>query len=109
MQNWDKTGTRLGNLGSQSLVPVWVWFLALHPGPEPGPGPVPKVHPGTSICGSLLIVINTIHLMIGPVFTGLMSVRLSEELVSVEIGPLYALETSGKRRRFMVYHTEASR
>lgn len=59
-----------------------------------------------------LIVIGTSYLLIGPVFTGLMSVLLSEELGYVEIVPLYVLEINAKNARFIVDHidhTEASR
>jgi hypothetical protein len=59
-----------------------------------------------------LIVIGTSYLLIGPVFTGLMSILLSEELGYVEIVPLYDLEINAKNARFIVDHidhTEASR
>jgi hypothetical protein len=58
---------------------------------------------------SRLIVISTLHLLIRPVYTSLMSVLLSEGLVYVEIGPLYVLGINGKSTRFTVYHTGASR
>jgi hypothetical protein len=54
MQNWDETGKSGIPVWNQALGPVRVRFLGLYPGPGSGPGPVPKVHPGTRVCGSLL-------------------------------------------------------